>query len=163
VLAFAQLAQNSREQRGFFYHLTPYVWAFQSNVLSERAHAAVNTQSWLLANTQSTDRISTWVQGDWFAGDRELYEVAAMQLWGPNRVAMAGRIYPEDLAKLEVDRPTVIAMYGWSMDAVVEFWSSIPAVNSPTAPKCYDFQWASYPDSMHPAGVAHACLTQLRW
>ena len=163
VLASGQLMQNSREQRGFFYHLTPYVWAFEPNVLSDRAHAAVNVEEWVLANTASTDRVSTWVQGDWFAGDRELYDVAAMQLWGPNRVAMTPQMTPGDLAQLAVDRPTVIAMYGSSMDGVLRFWSSIPAVNSPTAPQCYDFPWAAYPDSVNPVSEGHACLTHLRW
>ncbi len=163
VMACGQLVQNSREQRGFFYHLTPYVWAFQPNVLSERAHAAVNAEEWVLANTASTDRVTTWVQGDWFAGDRELYEVAAMQLWGPNRVAMTPRLTPEDVVQLGRDRPTVIAMYGSSMDGVLDFWSSIPGTNSPTPPQCYDFPWAHYPDSVNPVTEAHACLTRLHW
>ncbi|MDI1289957.1 MAG: hypothetical protein PSX37_08435, partial [bacterium] len=163
VLAGGQLMQNSREQRGFFYHLTPYVWAFEPNVLSDRAHAAVNVEEWVLGNTASTDRVSTWVQGNWFAGDRELYDVAAMQLWGPNRVAMTPELTPADVSRLAVDRPTVIAMYGSSMDGVLRFWSSIPAVNAPTAPQCYDFPWAPYPDSVNPVVEGHACLTRLRW
>lgn len=163
VMACGQLVQNSREQRGFFYHLTPYAWAFQPNVLSDRAHTAVNVEEWVLANTASDARVSTWVQGDWFGGDRELYDVAAMQLWGPNRVAMTPKLTPEDVIQLGKDRPTVIAMYGSSMDGVLEFWSSIPSANSPTAPQCYDFPWMPYPDSVNPVVEGHACLTRLDW
>ncbi|MSW95132.1 MAG: hypothetical protein F2806_09405, partial [Actinobacteria bacterium] len=80
LVAGGQLLQNSRGPLGLYY-LSPYNWAFNSNPISEKLHAAVNTQEWLLANTEDSDTILTWVQGDWVNGDRELYVVAGMQLW----------------------------------------------------------------------------------
>ena len=163
VLASAQVLQNSRPQLGFFYHLTPYVWAFQDNPLEERARAAVGSQEWLLANTSSSDRVSTWVQGDWFAGDRELYEVAAMQLWGPNRVAMEPRMTGDDIARLGEVRPDVIAMFGQSWDGVLTFWTSIPASLSPSIPECTSYAWSPYPSSPTPTTQGYTCLTRLQW
>ena len=54
-------------------------------------------------------------------------------------------------------------MYGQSMDAVLRFWSSIPAENLPTVPECYDFAWTPDPSSDFTVTQGHACLTQLTW
>jgi hypothetical protein len=97
------------------------------------------------------------------AGDRELYVVAAMQLWGENRVTLEPTLTPEDVARLETIQPTVLAMYGQSMDAVLRFWSSIPAETRPTVPECYDFAWPPDPSSDFTVTEGHACLTELTW
>ena len=163
----AQLLQNSRGPLGLYY-LSPYAWAFTENPISDKVHTAVNTQEWLLANTSGDDRILDWVGGDWVGGDRELYVVAAMQLWGENRVTLEPRLTPDDINRLNALKPTTIAMYAPSMERITAFWSSIPQANRATAPNCYDFAWSASPNtpvSTNPAPVkqGHACLTQLTW
>lgn len=162
LLAGAQLLQNSRGDLGLYY-LSPYHWAFSSNPISERMHTAVNAQEWLLASTEDTDRILLWVGGDWVDGDRELYVVAGMQLWGENRVTLAPTMDDDGLARLAAAQPSVVAMYAPTMDAVDSFWASIPRELFPTAPDCYDFTWASNPASPHQVTQGHACLTRITW
>lgn len=162
LLSAAQVLQNSRGDIGLYY-LSPYNWAFNANPISDRLHTAVNSQEWLLANTTREDQILDWVQGDWVGGDRELYVVAGMQLWGENRVTLEPTLTTEDIARLEQIRPSVIAMFGQTMDGVQAFWSSIPAANSPTAPECYDFAWAPNPASAFTVTQGHTCLTRLTW
>jgi hypothetical protein len=163
----AQLLQNSRGPLGLYY-LSPYAWAFTENPISDKIHTAVNTQEWLLANTSGDDRILDWVGGEWVGGDRELYVVAGMQLWGENRVTLEPRLTPDDINHLNALKPTTIAMYAPSMERITDFWSSIPQANRATAPNCYDFAWSASPNtpvSTNPAPVkqGHACLTQLTW
>ncbi len=162
LLSAGQLLQNSRGDLGLYY-LSPYSWAFAANPISDRIHTAVNTQEWLLAQTTRDDSILSWVDGDWVEGDRELYVVAGMQLWGENRVTLEPTITEDDVARLDTIRPSVLAMYGQSMDAVLAFWQSIPADNLPTAPDCYDFAWAPNPASEFTVTQGHACLTRLTW
>ncbi len=162
LLSAAQLLQNSRGDLGLYY-LSPYNWAFSANPIEDRIRTAVNTQEWLLAQTTRDDRILSWVDGQWADGDRELYVVAGMQLWGENRVTLEPTLSPDDVSRLDAIRPTTIAMYGQSMDAVRRFWSSIPAENLPTVPECYDFAWTPDPSSDFTVTEGHACLTQLTW
>lgn len=157
LLAGAQLLQNSRRTIGL-YPTTPYSYAFVPNPSSEKMHVAVNAEQWLIDHTRDDDQILNWVGGDWVGGDRELYMVAAMQLWGENRVTLEPRLTPDDSARLESLRPTVIQMVAPTMDRVLEFWQSLPATTHPTAPQCYDFSWPM-PDL--PTG--HSCLTRLTW
>lgn len=162
LLSAGQLLQNSRGDIGLYY-LSPYSWAFAGNPISERMHTAVNVQEWLLAHTTRDDQILSWVDGDWVGGDRELYVVAGMQLWGENRVTLEPTLSPDDIARMDGIQPTTLAMYGQSMDAVLRFWSSIPAANRPTVPECYDFSWAPSPASRYLVTEGHACLTTLTW
>jgi hypothetical protein len=157
LVAGGQLLQNSRGPLGLYY-LSPYNWAFNNNPISEKLHTAVNTQEWLLANTKNSDTILTWVQGDWVNGDRELYVVAGMQLWGENRIGLFSELTADDLARLESIKPSTIAMYGQSMSAIRAFMTGLPRQTQPTTPNCYDFTW---PTPQIPAG--HACLTTLTW
>ena len=162
VLGTAQLLQNSREDIGLYY-LSPYQWAYASNPINDRIRTAVNTQEWLLANTTRDDQILSWVGGDWVNGDRELYVVAGMQLWGENRVTLEPVITEADAARLNDLKPTAIAMYAPTMDRVIAFWQSIPEVNRPTAPECYDFSWLPNPAGTFQYTEGHACLTRLDW
>ena len=162
LLSTAQLLQNSRGDLGLYY-LSPYNWAFSANPIEDRIRTAVNTQEWLLSQTTRDDRILSWVDGQWVDGDRELYVVAGMQLWGENLITLAPTITEADVARLDTLRPTTLAMYGQSMDAVLRFWSSIPAQNLPTVPDCYDFAWTPDPSSDFTVTQGHACLTQLTW
>jgi hypothetical protein len=162
LLAGGQLLQNSRGDLGLYY-LSPYNWAFSANPISDRIHVAVNTQEWLLEHTTRDDQILSWVGGDWVNGDRELYVVAGMQLWGENRVTLEPTLTADDITRLDTIKPSVVAMYGQSMTDVLAFWSSIPAANSATAPDCYDFAWAPNPASDFTVTQGHACLTRLTW
>ena len=162
LLAAAQLLQNSRGDLGLYY-LSPYNWAFAANPIADRIGVAVDTEEWLLANTTREDQILSWVDGQWVEGDRELYVVAGMQLWGENRVTLEPTLTPDDVTRLETIRPSVVAMYGQSMDAVRRFWSSIPAETLPTVPDCYDFPWTPNPASAFTVTEGHACLTRLTW
>ena len=163
LLAGCQLAQNSRGDLGLYY-LSPYAWAYQANPVSAKVHEAVNAQDWLLAHTSRRDQILVWVDGPWTAGDRELYVAAGMQLWGENRITLEPTLsdaYGRD--RLTQVRPSVIAMYGKTMDAVNAFWASLPPINQPTAPQCYDFPWPADPTTDFPTTAGHACLTRLSW
>ena len=162
LLSAAQVLQNSRGDIGLYY-LSPYSWAFNANPISDRLHTAVNSQEWLLAQTTREDQILSWVQGDWVGGDRELYVVAGMQLWGENRVTLEPTLTADDIVRLDQIRPSVIAMFGQTMDGVRAFWSSIPAANAATAPECYDFAWAPNPASAFTVTQGHTCLTRLTW
>ena len=162
VLGGAQLLQNSRGDIGLYY-LSPYQWAYADNPIADRIRTAVNTQEWLLGQTDREDEILSWVGGDWVNGDRELYVVAGMMLWGENRVTLEPTITPDDAARLDTMRPDVIAMYAPSMDQMLAFWQSIPSENRPTAPDCYDFSWEPNPASAFQYTQGHACLTRLSW
>ena len=161
-LAGAQLLQNSRDDLGLYY-LSPYSWAFASNPTSEKIHTAVNSQEWLLANTSNSDQIMLWVDGPWVQGDRELYVAAGMQLWGENRITLEPTLADVDIARLNEFRPTTLAMYGKSMDAVYQFWQSIPTTNNASTPTCYDYAWPADSSSDFPTQQGHTCLTSLSW
>ena len=161
-LVGAQLLQNARGDLGLYFH-SPYAWAFTSNPISERAHAAVNTQQWLLDHTTNTDTILDWVGGQWVNGDRELYVVAGMQLWGENRVTLEPSLTADDITRLQTIKPSVIAMYAPTTQSIIDFWSTIPAAQQASAPDCYDFPWAPNPASAFQVTEGHACLTRLTW
>jgi hypothetical protein len=162
ALGASQLLQNSRGDIGLYY-LSPYSWAYAANPIQDRIRTAVNTQEWLLANSTREDSILSWVGGDWVGGDRELYVVAGMQLWGENRVTLEPVITPDDAARLDTIRPTMLAMYAPSMPLVLQFWESIPQHLRPTGPQCYDFAWQPNPASSFEYTQGHACLTTLTW
>ena len=163
LLGGAQLLQNSRDDLGLYY-LSPYQWAYASNPISDRLDTAITVQEWLLANTTRDDAILGWVDGDWVNGDRELYVVAGMQLWGENRVTLEPTLTDTDgLARLDTYRPDVIAMYGQTKESVLQFWQSIPSANNATAPTCLDFDWAPNPASKFTVDKGVACLTRLTW
>ena len=163
LLTGAQLLQNSRGDLGLYY-LSPYHWAFTSNPISERIHAAVNSQEFVLANTTRADTILVWVDGDWVNGDRELYVVGGMQLWGNANIATLGPTMDDAaLAHLADLRPSVVMMVGQSTDRVLAFWSTLPQANRPSAPICYDYPWASNPASAFTITEGHTCLTRLVW
>lgn len=162
-LTAAQLLQNSREAIGQF-PLDPYTWAYQSNPNEAKLRAAVNSQQWLIDNTNDDDQLLLWVEGPWTEGDRELYTVASMQLWGENLLTLSPTISDEDtINRLNTIRPSVIAMYGKSMDSVIDFWTSIPLELRPTAPICYDYTWPIDSTSDFPTTTGHTCLTRLSW
>ncbi len=157
ALASAQLLQNSRRALGLYY-LSPYSNAFNDNPISDKLHTAVNAQEWLLSRTSDSDRILSWVDGDWAGGDRELYVVAAMQLWGENRVTLEPTPTADDIARLDSIRPSVLQLVGPRMDGILRFWSSLPGSLRASPPECYDFAWP-----MGAIAQGHSCLTRLDW
>ena len=162
-LSGAQLLQNSREPLGQFL-LSPYTWAYRENPVEDKLRIAVNSQAWVIANTEPTDQIMQWVDGPWIQGDRELYTVAAMQLWGPNLLTLEPTldgVYGQP--NLDRFRPTVIEMSGKTMDSVLRFWRSLPRDLRPTPPVCYDYTWPVDPRSAFPTSTGHTCLTRLTW
>ena len=163
LLTGAQLLQNSRESLGLYY-LSPYSWAFSANPIADQLSTSVAAQEWLLARTTREDAVLTWVDGDWVDGDRELYVAAGMQLWGENRITLEPTLTdPDGLARLANYRPDALALYGRSMDAVLAFWSSIPAENRATTPECEDFDWTPRPTSATQPQDLTVCLTRLTW
>ena len=162
-LAGSQLLQNSREQIGIYY-LSPYNWAYAHNPIESQMRSAVASQEWLLANTNRDDQILLWVDGSWTQGDRELYVAAGMQLWGENRVTLEQTLTDDyGLRKLATIQPSVLALYGRSMEGVMGFWQSIPPSNSPTPPVCWEYSWESGSISDFPADQGITCVTRLTW
>ena len=159
--AGAQLLQNSRPPLGKFM-LDPYYWAYTSNPNEAKLRTAVNAQQWLIGNTASQDRLLLWVDGPWTSGDRELYSVAAMQLWGENRVTLEPTL-TDDYGKQKMTdaEPTALVLYGKSMNAVWTFWESIPRTYDPMPPQCYHFNWPKEPTSAFPTSVGHTCIVRL--
>ena len=162
-LTGAQLLQNSREPLGQFL-LDPYTWAYLDNPNEQKIRTAVNAQQWLLANTRSDDQILLWADGPWTQGDRELYTVASMQLWGDNRITLEPTLTDEyGLNALATLKPTVIAMSGRSLESVDAFWRSIPDANQATEPICHSYPWPIDPVAEFPTTIGHTCLTRLTW
>ena len=160
-LASAQLLQNSREARGQFM-LDPYAWAYQANPNEAKIRTAVNAQQWLIDQTTDSDQILLWVDGPWVEGDRELFTVASMQLWGENRLTLEPEFGDQySIDQLREWQPTVIAMYGKTMDAIDRFYASLPGELGPTPPQCYDFTWPIDPTSTYPTTTGHLCLTRI--
>ena len=87
-----------------------------------------------------------------------------MQLWGENRVTLEPTLTDEfGLWTLETVQPDVLALYGKSMDAIMQFWKSIPQEKDPSALVCYDYAWPEDTSSGFPAQQGHTCLTRLTW
>ena len=159
--ASAQLLQNSRTDLGLYF-LSPYSWAFTPNPIAQKVSTAIEVQEWLLANTTNKDQILTWVDGSWTEGDRELYAVAAMQLWGENRLTLEPTI--DDYARAIVDQvePTVLALYGRDQDSITTMLASLNENNmSAGDPQCIDFAWPAASNSAFPADAGIACISRL--
>jgi hypothetical protein len=160
-LSGAQVLQNARPQLGQFM-LDPYSWAYRGNPNEEKLRIAVNAQQWLLDNTTPDDQLLLWVDGPWVQGDRELYTVASMQLWGENRLTLEPTATDDyALSQLAELRPTTLVLYGKSMDAVWAMWDSLPRELDPMTPTCYDFTWPLDPTGDFPTNVGHTCLVRL--
>lgn len=159
--ASAQLLQNSRTDLGLYF-LSPYSWAFAPNPIAEKISTAIEVQEWLLANTTTTDQILTWVDGSWTEGDRELYAVAAMQLWGENRLTLAPTVDDYARSILEQVQPSVIAMYGRDQGAITAMVTSLNQNNAPSRSLiCIDFNWPAASNSAFPSDAGVACIARL--
>ena len=118
LLSCAQLLQNSRDDLGLYY-LSPYNWAFSANPVSDQLHTAVNTQEWLLASTTRADTILSWVRRRLGQRRPRALRGGGDELWGENRVTLEPTLNDGDIARLGTIRPSMIAMYGQTMDAVL--------------------------------------------
>jgi hypothetical protein len=160
-LSGAQVLQNARPQLGQFM-LDPYSWAYRENPNEEKLRIAVNAQQWLLDNTTSDDQLLLWVDGPWAQGDRELYTVASMQLWGENRLTLEPTATDDyALSQLAELQPTALVLYGKSMNAIWTLWNSLPRELGGMPPRCYGFSWPVDPTSNFPTEVGHMCLVRL--
>lgn len=158
-----QMLQNSRGDVGLYF-LSPYAWALTSNPIDEKVRSMLTVQEWLLENTKQDDRVLLWVDGPWTQGDRELYAIAGMQLWGENRLTLEPTLTDEfGLNQLSTYKPTAIVMYGKDKEAVIDFWASLPSDRNPTVPECIDFEWPISPVTDFAIDAGVACLTRLTW
>jgi hypothetical protein len=152
-LLATQLIGNSRDQIGLFYS-SPFAWAYQENPIKLKLANSVKAQQWLINNTEPTDQILTYVDGDWLGGDRDLYVAAAMQFWGENRSGVDSTIRPEDLERITATKPTVIALYGANKTRLEEYARSLPEELNLGPLTCTDFDWPTNPTG------AIICLAQ---
>ena len=139
-LLAAQLISNSRDQIGLFYS-SPFAWAYQENPIKLKLANSVKAQQWLVDNTEPNDQVLTYVDGNWIGGDRDLYVAAAMQFWGENRTGVDTTIRPEDLERISVTRPTVIALYGVNKTNLELYADSLPKELNLGPLTCTDFDW----------------------
>jgi hypothetical protein len=153
--AAAQLINNSRDQIGLYYS-SPFAWAYQSHPIKLKLASSLKAQQWLINNTESTDQILTYVDGNWLDGDRDLYVAAAMQFWGENRSGVDTAIRPEDLDRITVTKPTVIALYGANKANLEEYMRYLPTELNLGPLTCTDFDWPTSSES------ASLCLSTKR-
>jgi hypothetical protein len=143
-LSGAQLIQNSRDQIGLYYS-SPFAWSYQSNPIKLKLANSLKAQQWLINNTEPTDQILTYVDGNWLGGDRNLYAAAAMQFWGENRTGVDTTLRPEDLERIFSTKPTVIALYGPNKTNLEQYASSLPKELNLGPLTCIDFDWPTAP------------------
>jgi hypothetical protein len=143
-LSAAQLIQNSRDQIGLYYS-SPFSWAYQNNPIKLKLANSVKAQQWLIDNTEPTDQILIYVDGNWLDGDRDLYVAAAMQFWGENRSGVDATIRPEDLDRITAINATVVALYGPNKSNLEEYWRSLPKELNLSPLFCTDFDWPTWP------------------
>ena len=143
-LSAAQLIQNSRDQIGLYYS-SPFSWAYQNNPIKLKLANSVKAQQWLIDNTEPTDQILIYVDGNWLDDDRDLYVAAAMQFWGENRSGVDATIRPEDLDRITAINATVVALYGPNKSNLEEYWRSLPKELNLSPLFCTDFDWPTWP------------------
>ena len=153
-LSAAQLIQNSRDQIGLYYS-SPFSWAYQNNPIKLKLANSLKAQQWLIDNTEPTDQILTYVDGNWLGGDRDLYVAAAMQFWGENRSGVDTTLRPEDLERITETKPTVIALYGVNKANLEQYASSLPQELKLGPLTCNDFDWPTSTEG------ANLCITEL--
>lgn len=151
-----QLLQNARTSSGAVAE-SPYSNAYNPNPVEAKVRTAHDAESWLISRTLSTDSVVVWVDADWHR-DETLLPMAAFQLWGANQITADRFLSGVDLERARTVRPSVLAMYGRTLAANLEFWKALPAGIRKTDPECSDYPW---PDASTP--TAYVCLTHLVW
>jgi len=139
-LSTGQLINNSRDQIGLYYS-SPFAWAYRDNPIKLKLANSLKAQQWLINNTEPTDQILTYVDGNWLEGDRDLYVAAAMQFWGENRSGVDATFRPEDLDRIRATKPTVIALFGVNMSNLEQYAKSLSKVLNLGPLACNDYDW----------------------
>ncbi len=148
-----QLLQNGRGLIGI-YGQYPFRAAYVDFGGEQIMGEKIKAEQWLIESTSPTDTVGIWTDPE-----RMLSAVAAMQLWGAyNNVTGAATLTRDDADRLELSRPTVIAMYAPTREQVDVFWGSIPPWARPSTPECTTVEIPGI-------GVkeSYVCLTHLRW
>ena len=151
-----QLLQNAHRPLTFTAE-SPYVNAFTPNDVFATLDSSQQAQQWLIDSTTSDDTVMVWVDADWSV-DESLLPMAAFQLWGANQITPLPSLYGPELDQARQLRPTVIAMYGRTKEAIWRFWGALPKDVRRTDPQCTSYPW---PDPNVP--TAYVCLTHLTW
>lgn len=157
LMAGFQLLQNARRPTGVMAEGV-YSSAYNASDAFARLSSARDAEAWLIANTTRDDTVMVWVDADWANQEQTLLSMAAFQIWGINQVTPERTMEGVGVGNATAARPTVLAMYGKSKDAIIQFWSSIPREIPHTDPVCSDYPW---PDPAVPR--AYLCLTRLTW
>jgi hypothetical protein len=155
TFAGAQVLQNARDTFGVSTS-GMYVNAYVANEAEAMMASAVAAQDWVVDRTSPGDRVLTWVDANWAAGEQDLLPLAAFQLWGANEAARGPTASPEAIASMEARKPLSIVMYGRSVDTVLQFWNSLPKDWRASTPECTQVPWPA-------TGSAAVCITRPVW
>ncbi len=156
-MAGFQLLQNARRPTGVMAEGI-YSNAYNANDSEARLTSAHDAQAWLIGQTSPSDTVMVWVDADWASGEQTLLSMAAFQIWGANQVTPARTLDETGLDNARAARASVFALYGKSMQPIIDFWSSIPREVGHSDLECSTYPW---PDPAVPE--AHVCLTRLTW
>ena len=135
-----QIAQNSREayRPSETIH---YSNAFSANPVENMVRSSYQAETWILERTSSSDRIMTWVEMDPQDRDFGMLSMASFQLAGPNSLSNNSQPDVQDLERLETIRPSVIALYGESLESLLAYYGDLNASFKSPAPECSEFPW----------------------
>lgn len=156
LFASFQLLQNAHRPLTFTAE-SPYVNAFTPNDVFAKVDSAHQAEQWLIDATTSDDTVMVWVDADWGV-DESLLPMAAFQLWGANQITSLPSLYGPELERAAGLRPSVIAMYGRTKQAIWRFWGALPKDVRHSDPQCSQYPW---PNPTVP--TAYVCLTRLTW
>lgn len=149
----AQVLQNGRGYLGT-YGQYPFRSAYVDFSYQDQMATKIATQRWLLDRTSDDDTIAIWTDPN-----RLLADVAAMQMWGgDNLVTLDPTLDRDSTSRLEITRPTVIAMYAPDRGQIEAFYESLPPWSLPSEPDCFTGPYLGVG-----TGKAVTCLTRLTW
>jgi hypothetical protein len=157
LMAGFQLMQNARRPSGVMAEGV-YSSAYHRSDAEARLRSSYDAEAWLIANTRPDDTVMLWVDADWANGEQTLLSMAAFQIFGINQVTPERTMEGVGVGNARVAGASVIAMYGKSRQAIIDFWSTIPREIGHSDPLCSTYPW---PDPAVPE--AHLCLTRLTW
>jgi len=69
--------------------------------------------------------------------------MASFQLAGPNSLSNSSQPDSLDLERLETIRPSVIALYGESLESLLAYFGNLNTSFRSPAPECSEFTWQS--------------------
>ena len=146
-----QVLQNGRGFLGT-YGQFPFRAAYVDFDARLLMGSRVDAEAFVLANTRPGDRIGIWTDPA-----RMTAGLAGMQLWGDYTVVgFADTLQPTEVARLTTMRPTVIAMYAPTREAIDVFWSSLQGVVPAAPPVCTEVPYLGIGSP-----TATVCLTRI--